>query len=410
MVPFSWQIFRPQCFRRAFLTAIFNFGDSSMFSLHFKCNFFRAIRKLFAAVVSAVLATHAAYAQDIVLGQSVALSGPAQELGKEMLLGAKTYFDQVNAAGGVRGRKIVLKTLDDGYEPPRAEANTRQFVEDADILALFGYVGTPTSAASIPLAIKAKVPFFGAFTGAELLRTPMNRYVINVRASYFDETETIVRQMTQGGITKIAVFYQNDSYGQAGLSGVEKALAKRSLQVTAKATVERNSTDVAAALATMLAAKPEVIVMISAYSSCAEFIKQAKAKQLATQFVNVSFVGTRALAKALGPAADGVIISQVMPPPTANKFPVVVDYQKALRAAGVTDFSYTSLEGYIVARVFVEALRRGGDASRDALIRALESMRNVDVGGFSVNLSPDNHNASRFVEMTVLNKAGEVRY
>ncbi len=381
-----------------------------MMGLGIKRGFVRWSRAVSAVALSTLLASGVSLAQDIVLGQSVALSGPAQELGREMQLGAKTYFDQINAAGGIRGRKIVLKTLDDGYEPPRAEANTKQFVEDGDVLALFGYVGTPTSAASIPLATKAKVPFFGAFTGAELLRTPLNRYVFNVRASYFDETETIVRQMTQGGVTKIAVFYQNDSYGQAGLAGVEKALAKRNLQIAAKATVERNSTDVAAAVAAMLAAKPEVIVMISAYSSCAEFIKQAKAKQLATQFVNVSFVGTRALAKALGPAADGVMISQVMPPPTANKFALIVDYQSALRAAGVNDFSYTSLEGYVAARVFVEALRRGGDASREALIRALESLRNVDLGGFAVTLSPDNHNASRFVEMTVLNKAGEVRY
>ncbi len=349
-------------------------------------------------------------AQEIVLGQSVALTGPAQELGKEMQLGAKTYFDQINAAGGVRGKKIVLRTLDDGYEPPRAEANTKKFVEDGDVLALFGYVGTPTSAASIPVATKAKVPFFGAFTGAELLRTPLNRYVFNVRASYFDETEAIVRQMTQGGVTRIAVFYQNDSYGQAGLAGVERALTKRKLAVVAKATVERNSIDVNAAIATMLEAKPEVIIMISAYASCAEFIKQAKAKQLVTQFVNVSFVGTRALAKALGPAADGVMISQVMLPPTANKFPLIVEYQRALKAAGVNDFSYTSLEGYVAAKVMVEALRKGGDASREALIRALEGLRNVDLGGFTVSFSPDNHNASSFVEMTVLNKNGEIRY
>ena len=283
----------------------------------------------------------AAAAQEIVLGQSVALTGPAQELGKEMQLGAKTYFDIVNAAGGVRGRKIVLRTLDDGYEPPRAEANTRKFVEDGDVLALFGYVGTPTAAASIPVASKARVPFFGAFTGAELLRTPLNRFVFNVRASYFDETEAIVRQMTQSGVTRIAVFYQNDSYGQAGLAGVERALTKRKLQVATKATVERNSTDVAAAVAAMMAAKPEVIIMISAYSSCSEFIKQLKAKELATRFVNVSFVGTRALAKALGAAADGVMISQVMPPPTASKFPIVGEYQKALRAAGVNDVFYS---------------------------------------------------------------------
>ena len=367
-------------------------------------------RIFFLAAALLLTPTTSSFAQEIVLGQSVALTGPAQELGKEMQLGAKTYFDVVNAAGGIRGKKIVLRTLDDGYEPPRAEANTKKFVEDGDVLALFGYVGTPTSAATIPVASKAKMPFFGAFTGAELLRTPINRYVFNVRASYFDETEAIVRQMTQGGVTKIAVFHQNDSYGQAGLAGVERALTKRQLQVVAKATVERNSTDVAAAVATMLAAKPEVIIMVSAYSSCAEFIKRFKAKDFPTRFVNVSFVGTKPLAAALGAAADGVMISQVMPPPTANKFPVVVEYQKALKAAGVTDFSYTSLEGYIAAKVMVEALRRGGDASREALIKALESMRNVDVGGFNVSFAPDNHNASTFVELTVLNKKGEVRY
>ena len=174
--------------------------------------------------------------------------------------------------------------------------------------------------------------------------------------------------------------------------------------------MERNSTDVAAAVATMLAAKPEVIIMVSAYSSCAEFIKQVKAKDLPTRFVNVSFVGTKPLAKALGADADGVIISQVMPPPTANKFPIIVEYQKALKAAGITDFSYTSLEGYIAAKVLVEALRLGGYASRDALIKSLESLSNLDIGGFNVSFGPDDHNASAFVELTVLNKNGEVRY
>jgi ABC-type branched-subunit amino acid transport system substrate-binding protein len=362
------------------------------------------------SLACAVLISSPASAEDIVLGQSVALTGPAQALGRDMRLGANVYFDQVNAAGGIRGKKIVLRTLDDGYEPPRAEANTKALVASGDVLALFGYVGTPTAAVSVPVATAAKVPFFGAFTGAELLRTPLNRYVFNVRASYFDETEAIVRQMTQGGITKIAVFYQNDSYGQAGLAGVERALQKRNMTVAAKATVERNSTDVAAAITTMLAAAPDVIVMISAYGSCSEFIKQAKTKGLLARFVNVSFVGTRALATALGPASDGVMISQVMPPPTATKYAVVSDYQKALRAAGVNDFSYTSLEGYIAARVFVEALRRGGDASREALIRSLEALRGLDVGGFVVSFAPDNHNGSKFVEMTVLNKHGDIRY
>ena len=348
------------------------------------------------------------FAQDIVLGQSVALSGPAAELGRDMQFGAQIYFDSVNATGGIRGRTIVLKTLDDGYEPNRAEANTRRLIDD-DVLALFGYVGTPTSAASIPLATTAKVPFFGAFTGAELLRSPFNRYVFNVRASYFDETELIVKQLAAEGLTKISVFHQNDSYGQAGLAGVERALLARKMTVFSKATVERNSTDVRAAVDVMLAGKPEAIVMIGTYAAGAEFIKQTKARGLLTRYANVSFVGTKSLAKALGPIGSGVMISQVVPSPSSEKYPWVNEYRRLALAKG-GELSYTSLEGFIAARIIVEALKRGGDSSREALIRAIEGMRDISLGGFPIFFSADNHSASRFVELTVLNREGQVRY
>lgn len=359
-------------------------------------------------VLFAAALPHAS-AQDIVLGQSVALSGPAQELGKEMQLGATLYFDRVNADGGVRGKKIVLRTLDDGYEADRAAANTKKLIADGDIHAFFGYVGTPTSLPSLKLATDAKIPFFGAFTGAQALREPFNRYVFNVRASYFDETEAIVRQMTQGGATKIAVFYQNDSYGQAGLAGVERALAKRNMKIHATGTVERNTVAVEKAVDTMMASKPEVIVMISAYTSCAEFIKQAKRRNLQSQFVNVSFVGTRALAKALGSDADGVMISQVMPPPTAKKYAIVKEYLAAIEAVKAEP-SYTSLEGYVAAKIMTEALIRGGHASREALVKSLEAMRSFDLGGFSASFGPESHNASKYVELTVLGRDGKVRY
>ena len=361
-----------------------------------------------AALTLFAVFANSAFAADIVLGQSVALSGPASELGRDMQFGAQIYFDVINAAGGIRGRKIVLKTLDDGYEPARAEANTRLLIE-GDVLALFGYVGTPTAAASIPLATNAKVPFFGAFTGAELLRTPFNRYVFNVRASYFDETELIVKQLSAEGLTRIAVFHQNDSYGQAGLAGVERALAARKMNVAAKATVERNSIDVRAAVDAMVAAKPEAIVMINTYASCAEFIKQTKASGLLARYANVSFVGTKSLAKALGPLGSGVMISQVVPSPANERYPWVNEYRRLVTAKG-GELSYTSLEGFIAARIFVEALKRGGDNSREALIRAIEGMRDISLGGFPVFFSADNHSASRFVELTVLNRDGQVRY
>src|SRR5947209_6583613 len=191
---------------------------------------------------------------EVVLGQSAPLSGPAEQLGKDMRLGAKLYFDSVNAKGGVNGRKIVLKTLDDGYEATRAAANTRKLIQEDRVFALFGYVGTPTSQAALPIFTEARVPFVGPFTGAELLREPVNPYVFNVRASYFDETEAIVQHLTAMSIDRIAIFYQNDAYGTAGLAGVERALKKRNMQLVAKSTVERNTVDVQKAVADITAA------------------------------------------------------------------------------------------------------------------------------------------------------------
>lgn len=361
-----------------------------------------------AALVMASLATAETGVTDgsITIGQSVPLSGPAQELGIEMQLGAKLYFDQINAQGGVHGRKIKLLSLDDGYEPDRATANTRQLIDKNDVFALFGYVGTPTSLAALQVSNPAGVPFFGAFTGAEALRLPFNRLVFNVRASYGDETEKIVEQFTSLNVKRIAVFYQNDAYGKAGLSGVEKAMAKRNLQLVATATVERNSSDVAAAVKTLIPAKPDMVVMVTTYKSSAAFINAMRAAGSGAQFYTVSFVGSRALANELGPDGAGVGISQVVPFPWSRTLPVVRDYQKLLAASGTgRDVSFTSLEGYIAAKVFVEGLRRAGkELTRDKFISAMENLRNFDAGGFAVNFTPGNHNGSTFVELTIIRK------
>ena len=370
------------------------------------------IRRLFA--VAALAASTLAAAEtgvtdgSVVIGQSVPLSGPAQELGIEMQLGAKLYFDHINAQGGVNGRKIKLLTLDDGYEPDRATANTRQLVDKDDVFALFGYVGTPTSLAALKVSNPAGVPFVGAFTGAEALRMPFNRLIFNVRASYGDETEKIVEQFTSLNVKRIAVFYQNDAYGNAGLSGVEKAMAKRDLKLVATATVERNSSDVAAAVKTLVAAKPDMVVMVTTYKSSAAFINAMRAAGSAAQFYTVSFVGSRALANELGAAGAGVGISQVVPFPWSRTVPVVRDYQKLLAASGSgRDVSFTSLEGYIAARVFVEGLRRAGkELTRDKFISAMENLRNFDTGGFTVSFTPGNHNGSTFVELTIIRKDG----
>src|SRR5882762_1914112 len=201
---------------------------------------------LLAATAFGVGAEPGVTATTILIGQSAAFSGPASELGTEMRAGALAYFQQVNASGGVHGRKIELRSLDDGYESDRAAANTKKLIDDG-VFLLFGYVGTPTSNASKPIFTAARVPFVGPFTGAESLRNPLNRYIFNVRASYYDETDKLVGQLVGQTLDKIAVFYQNDDYGKAGLTGVERAMQKRSLKIIATGTVERNTTDVAVA-------------------------------------------------------------------------------------------------------------------------------------------------------------------
>ncbi len=341
----------------------------------------------------------------ILIGQSAAFTGPASELGNEMRAGANAYFRYVNANGGVNGRKIEMRSLDDGYEGDRAAANTKKLIDDG-VFLLFGYVGTPTSNASKPIFTAARVPFVGPFTGAESLRNPLNRYVFNIRASYFDETEKIVGQMTGQTLGKIAVFYQNDDYGKAGLAGVERAMAKRNLKIVATGTVERNTVDVAAAVQAIGKSDAQAVVMISAYKSCAAFIKAMRAAGYSPQFINVSFVGSKALAKEAGADGRGVGITQVMPFPWNLSAPIVKEYQQLLEAAtGKQDYSFTSLEGFIAAKVLVEGLRRTGpDLTRERFIAAMEKMKDVDLGGYTVNFSPTDHNGSKFVELTVIGK------
>ena len=350
----------------------------------------------------------------ITLGQSAALSGPASALGEEFRRGALLQFQRVNARGGIGGRNIELLSLDDGYEPERCAANTRDLL-GRGVFALFGYVGTPTSLAALPLATAARVPFIAPFTGAEALRVPFNRYAFHVRASYFDETAAIVQQLTSVGIRKVAVFHQNDSYGKAGLDGVVRALKVQQLEPAALGTVERNTVAVEAAVQAILAANPGAIVMISAYTSCAAFIRAARKAGYGGNFYNVSFVGTQALAKELGADVRGVVVSQVMPYPFSPQTAVAGDYLAAGKAAADAkgakfEPNYSSIEGFVAARVLTEALRRpGGAASSDGLIGALESLRELNLGGFFVDFSAQKHTGSRFVDMTILSADGKVR-
>ena len=377
--------------------------------LSFMLRISAALTSAFFALFSPFANANGVTSDTIFLGQSAPLSGPAQLLGTEMKAGAEAYFNFVNQNGGVHRRKIKLISLDDGYEPDRAKANTQKLIEEDQVLALFGYVGTPTSNAALPLFTEAKVPFVGAFTGAESLRNPMNRYIFNVRASYFDETEQIVGALVAQGLKKIAVFYQNDAYGKAGLAGVERAMKKRGLPIVAMATVERNTTDVSAAVAQMAKVDPAAVIMISAYKSCGAFITAMKRANAYPRFWNVSFVGSKALVEELGnDNARGAEISQVVPFPWATGIPIVTEYQKMIGAE--KNYSFTSLEGYIAAKVIVEGLRKAGrNVTRESLVDAMASLGTLDLGGFKVAYSPTSRNGSSFVELTIVSKGGKFR-
>jgi branched-chain amino acid transport system substrate-binding protein len=370
-------------------------------------------RQVLASVAALGWGPHA-FAQsekNIVLGQSAPLSGPSLLLGSQYNQGARLYFDTLNAKGGVNGRLIELKRLDDAMDPVQTAANTRQFIKEG-VVALFGYVGALPSLAAVPLATEAKVPFFAPLSGAQSLREPFNRYVFHVRASYFEETSAIIRQANTVGIKKIAVFYQDNDVGQAGLDDVVRALAPLNLKPVATGKADPNSTDVAPALKTILAASPEAIIQIGTFKSSATFVRLARQAGFKGNLYNLSLVDTQALSEELGAVARGVVVSQVMPFPYAPASAVSTEYLNALQASGLVASTpnYTGMEGFVAAKVFAEAARRAGKAmTRESLITALQSMQSYNVGGMNLEFGPDKNAGSRFVEMTMLTEDGKVR-
>jgi branched-chain amino acid transport system substrate-binding protein len=351
-------------------------------------------------------------AEKIVFGQATALEGPASALGQGMKMGLEAAFAEINKAGGVKGRKLELKSIDDGYEPTKSIEAVKRLLEEDKVFAIAGAVGTPTAAATQPIATAAGTPFIGAFTGAEFLREPYKPLVMNIRASYFQETEAMVEHLTKDlGASKIAIMYQDDAFGQAGLAGVKKALEKRQMQLAGEGTFERNTVAVKAALLAIKKVEPQAVIMISPYKPAAEFIKLAKQIKLDATFVNISFVGSDALAKELGPAGAGVVITQVVPFPKDAAITVVGRYQAALKASAPdAQPGFVSLEGYLVGRAIIAALEKvNGDPTRQALIEAVQKAGTFDLGGFSLAYSPSSNRGSDQVFLTVIQADGSFK-
>jgi len=367
---------------------------------------------LLAAGALAIFAASPAFSQSagdvFVVGQSATLSGPSEEIGKEIKAGADAYFNAVNQAGGIAGRKIKFISLDDGGEAEKAKANTQKLITDENALVLFGYAGEHAIKAALPIIEKSKVPFVAAASGDQNLREPFNRYFFNVRASYMEETERMVDQYVRRGVNKIALFYQNDPYGRAGLAGVDKALRDRKSSIHIFGSADRNSTNVASAAQSINKAGSQAVIIAAGARTAAAFIKEMRKLGSTAQYFVLSTAGAKTLAAQLGDDGRGVAVSQVVPLPTSEGEPLGREYLKHI--GGLANASFASLEGYIGARVLVEGLKRAGKApTRDSLVDALEKLGSVDLAGYKVKFGPGNHNGSSLVELTVIGAQGLYR-
>jgi branched-chain amino acid transport system substrate-binding protein len=350
-------------------------------------------------------------ADKIVFGQTAALTGPAGALGQGMKIGIEAAFAEVNKTGGVKGRKLELKSIDDGYEPTRSIQAVKQLLDDDKVFAIAGAVGTPTAMATVPITSAAGAPFVGAFTGSGALRNPYNPLVMNVRASYFEETEAMVAHLIKDlGATKIAIMYQDDAFGQAGLAGVKRALEKRKMELAAEGTFERNTVAVKGALLAVRRAKPDAVIMIAPYRPAARFIQLARQIKFDATCVNISFVGSNALAKELGGVGEGTVITQVVPFPNDTSVPVVARYQAALKAsAHDAQPGFISLEGYLVGRAIVAVLEKlDGEPTRNTFVEAVQKSGGFDLGGFKLAYGPSNNHGSSEVFLTQIEADGSI--
>ncbi len=346
----------------------------------------------------------------ILFGQSAAFTGPAEELGKNMEFGIRAAFHEINLQGGVHGRELVLLSLDDAYEPEAAIANTKKLIEENSVFALIGAVGTPTSRSAVPVAFEAGVPYIAPFTGAEILRSDELVNVINLRASYYQETEEMVERLTTDlGITRIGVLYQDDSYGRAGYNGVRIALEKRGMEMVSIGVYTRNTIAVRAALLDLRRGSPEAVIMIGAYTPVAALIKWARQIDMDPIFMTVSFVGSNALAEELGSDGEGVFVTQVVPFPTDRTIPIVKDYLNATRElSSWHDPGFVSLEGYLAGRLAIAALEScGPEPTRQCFLESVRSIGLIDLGGFELNYEGMNDNqGSDRVFLTMIDAEG----
>ena len=371
------------------------------------------VRALVTGALGLVVVGQPCWAADITIVQVAPLTGVLASTGEQMVLGGKIYFDYINAKGGIHGAKIRHEVVDDGYKVDETVRLTKEALNRPEVVALFGFAGTANVAKLLSEGILdfGGAPLVAPYTGGEILRSPFNPFIFHVRAGYADETEHIVKQVATLGMSRIAVMYQNDAFGKAGLAGVEAAVAKRKMQLVVAAPYERNTDEVGGAVRQIKDSDAQAVIMISVNRSTAAFASQYREAGGGGQLYNISVVNPDELVKLAGlKAVHGLGISQVVPYPYMANKPVVREYQRLLiQYGGGQAINYTSFEEFMGAKVLVEGLRRAGpNPTRAQLVKALASMGNFDLGGSTVGYSATNRIGSRFVEVTVIGGSGKL--
>lgn len=370
--------------------------------------------RVFLALSLCLLAAASAIAEtgvtpgSILLGQSVVLSGPQAENGVNYTNGLKLYLEQVNAKGGVHGRKIQIKTLDDGYDPKKTAANTQKLIDEDRVFALFGYTGTGSTLATLPIVEKAQVPLIAPFTGADMLRDKTTRMLFVVRAGYRDELVRMVEQLVTTGVKDIAIAYQDDNFGKSVLKSAEEALDKFKLKAAAVGAIDGKTYDARKAVEAIVKTKPGAILMGTAGQASVAFIRDYLKTGERPQFFGLSVMSATQLRKELGADSAGIAVAQVVPSPWSSKHPIVKQYREALGKNNQQEAHHAGLEGYIAAKVLVEGLKRSGkDLTREKLVSALESMHNLDLGDFVIDYSSEKHAGSTFVDLSIIRSGGQ---
>lgn len=342
----------------------------------------------------------------ILIGQSAASTGPLAEFGRDMMNGTQAYLAEVNANGGVHGRQVKVVMLDDGYVPQRTVDNVKRLIEVDKVFLLYNVMGTPNNGAILPLIEQHRIPAIAPLTGADNVRG--NPLIFNVRASYANETAKMVEHMATVGVNRIGVAYQNNAFGKAGLASIESEMAKRGLKVIVSASVENDASDAAKAVQTIAKAEPVAVAVITAGKPSLEFIRGFNHARKGTPMYALSVLGSQSTVTALGEDGVGVAVAQVVPFPWNSTIPLVNEYQKAMAKAGHKELSFLSLEAYINIKVTVEALKRAGkNPTRERFVAAMESIRDVDLGGYYVDYSADRRQGSRYVELTMISRNGK---